>query len=698
MKRIFAASSLLAVAALAACGGGGATSTIPAQTKPGSPGSTQSIAVRMTIGGPGGTTSSSGRSPKFVSASTNGVLAQVYSDSGYTTLVAQSAVDVSSGSAACGGATGYPRTCTVALPLGAGTYWLKIASYDAAPVGGSFASAHLLAQGTVAGFSVVANQANMLSVFLSGVISNIGVGNAAYISLPGDGNLHIVSLLVNPTDFGNNAIVAGANDPYANPITISLGETGGTGHATLILNGGPASSSVTLTKSSDSAVLSYDGKGAPGYGISLTFTASGAPTQTVAISPLYVSSVSPLFTSTLGAQALNFYAASQSATLSLTELGAPGTTTYTATANAGCSGIATPGSMSGSGASASVSVTNGATLSATGCVLTIADSLGTSTQLPVAVSNTGSGGSVTVPTAGLITEFSTGMSASAQPSGIAAGPDGNLWFTERSADNIGRITPAGVITEFPIPTASAKPSWIAGGSDGNLWFTEEGGNRIGRITPAGVITEFSSGISPSANPYGIAAGSDGNLWFTEEAGNRIGRITPAGVITEFSTGMSASSMPYGIAAGPDGNLWFTEYTGNRIGRITPAGVITEFSTGLTAGADPSGITAGPDGNLWFTECSGNRIGRITPAGVITEFSTGMSAGASPAGIVAGPDGNLWFAELNGNRIGRITPAGVITEFSTGMSAGAVPYGIAAGPDGNLWFGELAGNRIGRITP
>jgi streptogramin lyase len=34
--------------------------------------------------------------------------------------------------------------------------------------------------------------------------------------------------------------------------------------------------------------------------------------------------------------------------------------------------------------------------------------------------------------------------------GITTGPDGALWFTEQNASKIGRITTAGVITEFPL--------------------------------------------------------------------------------------------------------------------------------------------------------------------------------------------------------------------------------------------------------
>ena len=99
---------------------------------------------------------------------------------------------------------------------------------------------------------------------------------------------------------------------------------------------------------------------------------------------------------------------------------------------------------------------------------------------------------------------------------------------------------AQIITEFSEGiSAGAQPYVIAVGSDGNLWFTEfNGGNQIGRITPLGVVTEFAIGITPGAHPYGIAAGPDGNLWFTEQSTNfdinQIGQITPAGVITEFA--------------------------------------------------------------------------------------------------------------------------------------------------------------------
>ena len=38
-----------------------------------------------------------------------------------------------------------------------------------------------------------------------------------------------------------------------------------------------------------------------------------------------------------------------------------------------------------------------------------------------------------------MTEFSKGITKGAGPIGIAAGPDGNMWFTELGGNRIGRI-------------------------------------------------------------------------------------------------------------------------------------------------------------------------------------------------------------------------------------------------------------------
>jgi streptogramin lyase len=258
----------------------------------------------------------------------------------------------------------------------------------------------------------------------------------------------------------------------------------------------------------------------------------------------------------------------------------------------------------------------------------------------------------------------------------------------------------GQVSEFStgLP-AGSYPEWIAAGPDGNLWFTDQGTTRaIGRITPSGQVTEFSTGLNLGAYPVGITVGPDGDMWFADDGATpAIGRITPSGQITEFSTGLNPGSRPHEIALGADGNLWFTDQgTTRAIGQITPSGQITEFSAALDPGAYPVGITGGPDGNLWFTDQGTEAIGRITPSGQITEFSSPQKPYLDPDQIAAGPDGNLWFTDPEDTRaIGRITTSGQITEFSTGLNQATYPVGITAGQDGDLWFADAEG-AIGRI--
>jgi virginiamycin B lyase len=294
-----------------------------------------------------------------------------------------------------------------------------------------------------------------------------------------------------------------------------------------------------------------------------------------------------------------------------------------------------------------------------------------------------------------ITEFPL-LVAHSGPEGIAAGPDGNLWYAEYDGSRVGRITPTGTVGDWSNGSGISTDSrnvGIAAGPDGNLWFTENGGNRIGRFNPATKhADEFSTGITANANLGGIAYGSDGAMWFTELATNKIGRITTAGAVSEYSNSITASGRPDQIVAGPDGNLWFTEFSG-RIGRITTSGTINEFTNGIGS-TTLTGIAAGRDGSLWFTITSGNLIGRITTTGVVTEFP-GLTPGSAPLGITAGPDGNIWFAESAG-RIGRITPAGVVTEFPSGGGSNTEPWGITTGPDGNIWFTDYSSNSVGRV--
>lgn len=120
--------------------------------------------------------------------------------------------------------------------------------------------------------------------------------------------------------------------------------------------------------------------------------------------------------------------------------------------------------------------------------------------------------------AGQVTELPTRVRFN-EPTGITTGPDGNVWFSHIS-DRIGRITPAGRVTLFSQGITPSSPSSITAGPDGNLWFGES--RAIARITPQGVVTEYP--LRRGADE--IVTGPDGNLWFIDWSRKRVGRVTP----------------------------------------------------------------------------------------------------------------------------------------------------------------------------
>ncbi len=304
-----------------------------------------------------------------------------------------------------------------------------------------------------------------------------------------------------------------------------------------------------------------------------------------------------------------------------------------------------------------------------------------------------------------ISEFAL-PTANSGPYGIAAGPDGALWFTEKNADQVGRITPGDLISEYTIPTAANAPEAIIQGPDGRMWFVESATDKVGFVTTGGTVLESPSfsgdGIAAlldlAACPFPACALAKYDVVVTVD-GTTTGQ---GGILVLNSSGgfsfdeifQAPGASPAGIAAGFDGAMYWVDDANNEITRA-PIGSSTGGSVSIpTASSGPSAIASGPDGALWFTEQSANKIGRVSTAGAVTEYPI-PTPNSSPSSIAAGPDGNLWFTEQGANKIGQITPSGTITEFPV-PTPNSSPTAIAAGPDGAMWFTEQAADEIGRI--
>jgi streptogramin lyase len=504
-----------------------------------------------------------------------------------------------------------------------------------------------------------------------------------YASLPGDGQSHTFTFALRPQDFGD-ATTSAPGTTYAHPITLTLAETGDSGHASLLLNGVAVGTTATVTSSGQTAALRYDGLGSVSYTTLTTMTSPGFAAESVRISPLYVE---PLDVHWISSDALLtplvIPVTGLSVYLDAIEVDAPSSVKYTATPTRGCNGVATV-SISGPNAT----VTGGLNPAMVGpCSVTISDgssSVTTNVENRIAgPDRTGIALLTTYWPPDLLVEEAGGGAGGIDIGSYVEGPQGAVYFWEDEGNpaKIGRITTSGAIVEVPAPSGHRGFS-MAAGPDGNLWVISVVGPAVDRVTLSGSFTTFPIPQAVGL-PMSITAGPDNALWFTTSQG-QLCRITTAGVVTEFPlpNGYAFSGGPpfVGITTGPDGNLWFG--TVSAIGRSTPNGTITMFP--IAPNSYPDGITSGPDGNIWFTENSGNAIGRITPGGTVTEFPLPRPS-SKPESIVAARDGNLYFTLEAGNVIDKISVSGAISEFGVPniVSNGA----IVDGSDGNLWLGN-----------
>ena len=257
---------------------------------------------------------------------------------------------------------------------------------------------------------------------------------------------------------------------------------------------------------------------------------------------------------------------------------------------------------------------------------------------------------------------------------LTAGSDGAVWFTEKQAATIGRITTSGTVHLYPLPSpmpGEAPPQLIGitTGSDGALWFASAA-PFAGRLTTAGVFSWFPM---PDGSTW-VTAGPDGNLWFLELNGH-IARVTTAGVVTDFPAPPSGN-LPTSMTSGPGGALWFSE-DAQMIGRLTTSGVYTEYP--LDHPTNSSCLAEGANGKVWIAE--EGYIAQISSTGAMKDYPAPAISGV---GCLAAKGKLMWFTTSNG--VGHMGAGGAYTTYAS--SSGDGSFALCLGPDGHIWSNEL----------
>lgn len=245
--------------------------------------------------------------------------------------------------------------------------------------------------------------------------------------------------------------------------------------------------------------------------------------------------------------------------------------------------------------------------------------------------------------------------------GISFDSHGFLWWNDRNAYTLNKISPTGSSTTIFNALSGLSSSLSINPRDvNNTVYIAFSGGVSGVYSYNPQTTAFSQyGASSSLSPpISFTFDSNNNL-YTNDPGSYVTRkISPLGVMTLFAgtSGISTSadgvsgsfSGPFGLATDSNNNLYVSDSDyayhtaiSSSIRFVTPSGAISTlagsstrvgFSDGRGSNAlfrQCSGIALDPStGNLMISDTLNFAIRMMTPTGLVTTLAGGTSAGSS----------------------------------------------------------------------
>ena len=145
------------------------------------------------------------------------------------------------------------------------------------------------------------------------------------------------------------------------------------------------------------------------------------------------------------------------------------------------------------------------------------------------------------------------------------GRDGDQWFTSFRADGvIARISNDGVLSKFQPPT-KGKPQRLELDPYGNVWFSERQGNKIGRFDPRTETFKEYALPGPEASPYAIGIDKNRMVWYSSHEQDTMNRPNPeSGEVTEYPYPHSEISMRE-FFRDKKGRMWYASSANNKVG-------------------------------------------------------------------------------------------------------------------------------------
>jgi hypothetical protein len=349
------------------------------------------------------------------------------------------------------------------------------------------------------------------------------------------------------------------------------------------------------------------------------------------------------------------------------------------------------------------------------------------------------------------------------PQGLAHDAAGNVYVADTSNFTIRRIAPDGTVSTLAgapggglvdgtgAAARFSHTSGIAMGPDGDLYVADQDNCRIRRVTTSGVVTTYAGSVCGLADgaastsrflaPKAVAVAVNGDVLVAD--GPRIRRIVRSGnvaglVETLAGSGANDPTAPDGTGIAAVVSPVAMVVRGNTLTFIDGSGLLRQLdltSTAVTTlagsrtlgpgfvdGTAPTarvfgigGLALAPNGG--FMLASNTELREVSATGVLHTVASGLAQGRSVAGVgtlaqmpfanfagsgglqaaAVDPAGNVVVLESLTRLVRRISPAGVVT-LAAGLVTGPTSFGVIDGVGSaaqfNSGFAAIASDNAG----
>lgn len=232
------------------------------------------------------------------------------------------------------------------------------------------------------------------------------------------------------------------------------------------------------------------------------------------------------------------------------------------------------------------------------------------------------------------------------PSGVAVDATGRLYVAEPWS--VERIDPDGTRTAI----YNAFGAWgVAAEPDGTVYFSRPDSGDVLRITPSGETTTFAASLG---TPLGVAVAPSGAIVVVDRGGV-VRMFTDDGSLLRAWTPISGEDL-HGVAVGPDGTLWITALVRGSSPRqmtlhaVDPTGAAAARTVLVSTLAHSLGVAVDAAGTVFLTQaatglsdpafCHGSVL-RILPDGTQEVFGREL---CEVFALAVGVDDTVYFVD------------------------------------------------------